>query len=187
MQRYREAILYIVLLVVALIFTMSQLKPAIVNTFNTNKELSTKKSESEDLERRIEAIKAADIKKNTRATLLSKKIYKPSESGLDPESSFSILFDDVIEMAKFNNIKVYAIEYTYNPESDDFVKGAASKYNVCQLSMQVISDYADLESFLKELYKYPYLLNISKIEMMPYAKNKKILLTNLQLKLYSEK
>lgn len=89
-------------------------------------------------------------------------------------------------MAKYNGLKIYAIQYTYNPPDDEFVKGATGKYNVCQLDMEVIVDYQDLESFLKDIYKYPYLINIDMIELTPYPKNKKILLTNLQIKLYSQ-
>ena len=78
-------------------------------------------------------------------------------------------------------------EGVYNPPEDEFIKSAADKFNVCSLNMQIIADYSDLESFLKELYKYPYLININKIELTPYPKNKKILMSILQLKLYSSK
>ena len=117
----------------------------------------------------------------------NKKIYKPEEPGMDSESSFTILFDDIIEMAKYNGIKIYSIEYIYDPATDEVVKGSPDKYNVCQLNMQMIADYPDMESFFKELYKYPYLVNLEKVEITSYEKNKKLLLVNLQLKLYSSK
>lgn len=187
MQKYKEAILYIVFIVIGFVYAIVRVKPMIVNLYTIETDLKTKTTESADLDRTLEALKATEMQKNIEISVQTKKIYQPPEAGLDAESSFTVLFDDIIEMTKYNGIKIYSIQYLYNPESDEFVKGAVGKYNVCQLDMQVISDYADLESLLKELYKYPYLININKIELTPYAKNKKILLTNLQLKLYSKK
>lgn len=186
MQRYREAILYILLVVVGLVFSIFKLKPAVVDTYHTVSDISTKTAQSADLDRQLEQLKANEAQKMSLAGQ-PKNIYKPSEAGLDAEASFTVIFDDIIEMAKYNGIKIYSIQYNYNPAEDEVVKGAGTQYNVCQLDMQLISDYPDLESFLKELYKYPYLVNINKIELAPYQKNKKILLTNLQLKLYSSK
>ena len=37
------------------------------------------------------------------------------------------------------------------------------------------------------MYKHEHFLEISKVEILPYEKNKRILLINLQLKLYAQK
>lgn len=184
MQRYKEAILYTIFIIIAFVYSLVRIRPEIVNIIGIEKDIYSKTGESADLDRKLDSLKASEMEKITSSKQL-KSIYKPAEAGLDAEDSFTIIFDDLIEMAKYNGIKIYSIEYVYNPPEDEFVKGAPTKYNVCQLSMQVIADYSDLESFLKEIYKYPYLININKIELVPYAKNKKILMTNLQLKLYS--
>lgn len=186
MQKYKEAILYIIFIVIAIVFVVSKIQPKLVELINVEKDLHAKNIEISDLDRKVETLKASELKKDMQIQSLNKKIYKPGETGVDAEASFTIPFDDVIEMAKYNNIKIYSIGYVYNPASDEFVKGAPGKYNVCELTMQLIADYADLGSFLKELYKYPYLINMEKLEIIPYQKNKKILLINLQLKLYSE-
>lgn len=164
-----------------------KLQPKVVELINVEDSIKSKTVELADLTREVEALKTAEVAKEAQAAKQPKKIYKSDEAGLDTESSFTVPFDDVIEMAKYNGVKIYSIEYVYNPETDEFVKGAGGVYNVCQLNMQVIADYVDLESFLKALYKYPYLITFDKIELIPYQKNKKILLTNLQLKLYSQK
>lgn len=186
MHKYKEAILYILLLIVVLVLIISKLKPVIVDTYNTVNDLNSKTAQSADLDRQLEQLKANEAQKMSLAGQ-AKNIYKPAEAGLDAESSFTVLFDDIIDMAKYNGIKIFSIQYTYNPTEDEVVKGAGTQYNVCQLDMDIISDYPDLESFLKEIYKYPYLININRFEMAPYEKNKKILLTKLQLKLYSSK
>lgn len=187
MQRYKEAILFIVFMVIAIIYAVFKMQPKIAELIQIENDIKAKTVEVADLDRKVETLKAASIEKEAQTAGQNKKIYKSAESGLDAESSFTVLFDDIIEMTKYNAVKVYSIEYIYNPESDEFVKGAPDRYNVCQLNMQMIADYVDFESFLKELYKYPYLVNIDKLELTPYQKNKKILLINLQLKLYSEK
>lgn len=186
MQKYKEAILYIVFILIGFIYLIVQVRPQIVTLFKTENDIKAKTVESADLARKLETLKASEMEKETLSGG-TKHIYKPEEAGLDAESSFTVTFDDIIEMAKYNGIKIYSVEYLYNPTDDEFVKGAPDKYNVCQLNMQIISDYLDLESFLKDIYKYPYLVNVSKLELSPYPKNKKILVSNLQLKLYSSK
>lgn len=187
MYKYKEAILYIGFMIFAIVFVVVKMQPKVVELINVEKDLRTQTAESQDLDRKLETLKSAEMKKQMQVDKQNKKIYKPGEAGLDAESSFTVIFDDIIEMAKYNSVKVYSIEYVYNPETDEFVKGDPSKYNVCQVDMKLIADYVDMESFFRELYKYPYLVNIDKIELVPYQKNKRILLSNVQLKLYSQK
>lgn len=187
MQKYKESILYILFVVIAIIFVIYRLQPNVVAIFDVESQLKAKNVESSDLDRKLETIKAANVEKELKTAGKNKKIYKAEGAGLDNESAFTVLFDDIVEMAKYNGVKIYSIEYVYDPQTDEIVKGAAGKYNVCQLNMQMIADYLDLEGFFKELYKYPYLLNVDKMEITSYEKNKKILLVNLQLKLYLTK
>lgn len=186
MKKYREAILYGIFIILGVIYAITRVQPEIVHIFNIEKDINEKTIQCADLEKKLEILKKTEMEKMTLSNQ-AKNIYKPDIPGLDAESSFAVLLDDIIEMARYNGIKLYSIEYIYNPQEDGFVKGASDKYNVCQLNMQIITDYEDLESFLKELYKYPYLLNVSKLELTPYPKNKKILMSVLQIKLYSAK
>lgn len=186
MLKYKNIILYLLCIVIGFVYAISRLKPEALELYHTEKDIRAKTAELSDLEKKLENLKATALQAQTTSTQ-TKNIYKPSESSLDAESSFTIPFNDVVEMAKYNGIKIYSIEYVYNPADDEFVKGAGSTYNVCQLKMEVISDYTDLESFIRELYKYPYLVNIEKVELTPYLKNKKMIVSNLQVKLYSSK
>lgn len=187
MQKYKDSILYIVFIIISIIFVGVKIQPKAVEFFDVKTQLKAKSLELSDLDRKLESLKAANMEKDLNVAKKNKKIYKPEGGGMDMESSFTVLFDDVIEMAKYNGIKIYSIEYIYNPTTDEVVKGAPDKYNVCQLNMQMISDYIDLESFFKELYKYPYLVSLDNIEISSYEKNKKLLVTKLHLKLYSAK
>ena len=78
-------------------------------------------------------------------------------------------------MAKSNNIKTYSIQYEYNPADDAFV-AAQKGYSVCLLKMKIIGSYRDFENFLTDLYKYPYLVSISSYDIVPYYKNKNVLI-----------
>lgn len=187
MQKYKDSILYIVFIIIAIIFVWVKTQPKAVELFDVENQIKTKSVELADLDRKVETLKAAAVEEAVTNVGAAKKVYQAEEAGLDTESSFAVLFDDVIDMAKYNGIKIYSIEYVYDPPTDEVVKAATDKYSVCQLNMQIISDYLDLESFFKELYKYPYLVNIDKVEVTSYQKNKKMLLTNLQLKLYLAK
>lgn len=141
--------------------------------------------ERDDLIQKLESHKQAEEQKAKTQVNLIKQIYKPANGSSDAESACAEMFDMVIEYARYNGIKTRSIEYVYNPPEDPFVKGASAKYNVCQLNLQMVGEYGDFENFLKELYKYPYLIGFSKIEIKPYDKNKKILVINLELRLYS--
>ena len=187
MQKYKDSIIYIIFIIIAIIFVVVKMQPKIVELYDTETQLSAKRLELSDIDRKLETLKAESAEKDVQTAGKNKKVYKSEEPGLDVESSFIVLFDDLIEMAKYNGIKIYSLEYVYNPVTDDFVKSAPDKYNVCQLNMQMISDYLDLENFFKEVYKYPYLVNLEKVEITSYPQDKKLLLVNLQLKLYSAK
>ncbi len=184
MKKYKESILYIVFIIVIFIFTIIKTAPQLGNIIKIEKELGEKKTQSADLEKRLEDLKRAEMEKLT-ITGPTKKIFKPETSG-DTEANFSLMFDDIIDIAKYNSVKIYSVKYTYNPPEDEFIKSNTGKYNVCQLNMEIIVDYQNLETFIKDLLKYPYLINIDQLELTPYPKNKRILLVNFQLKLYSQ-
>ncbi len=184
MKKYREAILYTILIALIFITAIRKTYPEIVNIIHIEKSKSEKFSQAADLERKLNTFKIAEQEKKNLIGQV-KKIYKPEVPDLDVESSFTTVFDDIIEMAKYNGIKIYSVEYIYNPPEDEVVKGSTGKYNVCKVNMEIIADYSDLENFLREIYKYPYLINLDKLQILPYQKNKKILLTTLEIKLYS--
>ena len=53
--------------------------------------------------------------------------------------------------------------------------------------MEMIANYTNFKNFMKELYKHDHYLDIAKVEIIPYKKNKNILLINFQLKLYAQR
>ena len=53
--------------------------------------------------------------------------------------------------------------------------------------MEMIGNYASYDNFLKEMYKHKHFLDIQSVEIVPYRKNKKVLLINFKVKLYAKK
>ena len=114
-----------------------------------------------------------------------KKIFSPIEADLGNDTLFFTMYNDVIEMLHANSVKIKNISYKYNPEGDSFVGAGADKYFVCDVTMEVVSNYVNLGKFIEDVYKYPYYIRINKVNVKPYVRDKKILITDLGLRLYA--
>lgn len=115
-----------------------------------------------------------------------KRIYSPLESDdLGSDALFFTLYSDVIEMIHSNSIKIRSIDYIYNPESDNFVVYGKDAYFVCDVNMELVSNYKALGQLIEDLYKYPYYLKINSVKVNPYELDKKILITDMSLRLYA--
>lgn len=188
MEKYKEIILYSILIVLSAIFLFQKIQPAFLSSIDLFGKIKTNKELLAQNQSQLQIAKAKEERKK-RLNLSEesfKKIYSPTET-VDAETSFSVLFDDIMDMVKANQIKLHSIRYIYNPAEDSFVKEAPDRYLVCTLVMRIVTNYTDLENLLQDIQKYAYLVNISSIEVYPYEKNKRILLVNLKLTLYSEK
>lgn len=149
------------------------LKTQVTDKTNTLNEMQKKLDDALEKEREIEQG--------------AKPFYKPIEAGLDTEAVIAGEFAEILELIRANKIKVRTIKYDYNPADDEFVKNGPEKYNCARLNMEMITSYSDFDNFLKELYKHKHFLDIQSFEIVPYKKNRKILLINFKLKLYSRK
>ena len=88
-------------------------------------------------------------------------------------------------MLHANNVKIKSIDYTYNPSSDSFVQFGKDVYFVCDVNMQIVSNYVNLGKFIQDIYQYPYYIRINNIDVKPYQKDKKILISDISLRLYA--
>ena len=172
-------------------FLVSKLVPIVTEYVKTATEHSTSIKTLEEKKRTLEDMKknmAESEKKaqNDKKTLL-KSFYKPIEKGLDAETVIANEFSEILELLRVNSIKMKSIKYDYNPADDNFVRNVSSEYQVARLNAEMIATYKNFEGFLKELYKHEHFLDISNIEIVPYQKDKKILIIKFQLKLYAQK
>ncbi len=157
------------------------------NTWQSLKEQITTVSQELEQQKNLQRTVQMKIKKLKESVMNSqKKIYTPVEDfGNDKNDTlFFTLYNDVIEMVKANSIKIKSIDYKYNPAGDLFVDQGTT-YFVCDVNMEIVSNYVNLGKLIQDLYQYPYYIKINKIEVIPYPKDKKILLSTISLRLYA--
>ncbi len=144
---------------------------------NVDQNLSAKKAAQLNIQKKLKRLKESVITSQ-------KKIYTPIEDKLGNDTLFFTLYNDVVEMVHSNTIKIKSIDYQYNPEGDLFVEQGAA-YFVCDVNMEVVSNYTNLGKLIQDIYQYPYYIKINQIEVYPYPKDKRILLSKISLRLYA--
>lgn len=152
--------------------------------------ITAKEGELSEAQKKLEEVIAKekkDAEELAKTASRSKPFYRPPAVGMNTESVIAGEFTEILELIRVNKIKVRSIKYEYNPKNDAFVKGAGDRYEAARLNMEMIANYTDYNNFLKELYKHDHFLDIQSVEIVPYRKNKEILLINFKLKLYSQK
>ncbi len=188
-KKYKDVILYLSLVLIMVFLIYKQLQPKFLHTFELFNQVKTQTEVKSSIEDQLRLAKEKDErqKKLNLQDDFTKKIYTSTGIVTDTESTFAVLLDDLIEIARKNHIKTHSIQSTLNPSEDVFVKGDSSKYSVNRLDMKIVSNYTDFENFISDLFSYHYIINLNNIEIYPYQKNKKILLINLSITMYSYK
>ena len=184
-KRYYGVILFIVVTIASLFLAYKTIQPMFVksdkltNQITKSKtELKTKKAELERVKEKIKRIKDSIAGSQ-------KKIYSPVESDLGEDSLFFTLYNDVIEMVNSNSVRIKSIKYEHNPEGDEFVKFDKDVYFVSDVEMELVSNYVNLGKLIEQIFQYPYYIRINEVDVKPYSKDKKILITKLNLRLYA--
>ncbi len=179
------AILVLAVIIAVAVIVMN-IVPTVQNIMKLNEDyaaqtivLSEKQKELEDLQ--------LTIKKQEDLSDIEKQFFVSAEAGLDTEGVIAGEFSEILDLIRSNTIKMRSINYTYDPSDDNFVKGAPQKFNVAQLDMEMIANYKTFENFLRDLYKHEHFLDIAKVEVTPYEKDKSVLLINFTIKLYAQK
>lgn len=188
-QKFKIAIaIFVISLVVAVILVVNTV-PKIQKVSEIQKEYKSQSSALVDAERKLEDLKksAETKKKEQESNALLKAFFKPINMGLDTESAISEEFGEILQILRENKIKARSIKYDYDPQDDNFVKNVPANYQVCRVTAELVADYASFEKFLRELYRHEHFLEISNVEVVPYQKNKKILLVKCSFKLYAQR
>ena len=184
-KKYLGVVIFCVVIVLLVVVAYKITLPKYQEMISYSSKVEAKQQEVDKLreslhivERKIKQIKDSIISSQ-------KKIYSPIESDLGDETLFFTLYNDVIEMLHANSIKIRAIDYQYNPSTDAFVKFGKDVYFVCDVNMELVSNYVNLGKLIQDIYQYPYYIRINEIDVKPYSKDKKILLSKLSLRLYA--
>lgn len=169
------------------VFLISKTVPEIQKISNVQEEYKTQTEALADAERKLQGLKTSTAEKKAEEENIVKAFFKPINGGNDTESAIADEFGEILQLIRANKIKTRSIKYDYDPQDDNFVKNVGNKYHVCRVTADMIANYSDFEKFFRELYKHEHFLEVSKIEVVPYQKNKRILLINAQIKLYAQR
>ena len=186
-KKFKIALGIIFISVALFAFLVSKIVPIVQNIINIQEQNKTQSASLVDAERKLENLRAEAEKRKLESENLPKAFFKPITEGLDTEAVISDEFGEILQLIRENKIKTRSVNYDYDPQDDNFVKNVSYKYHVCRVTAEMIANYSNFENFLRDLYKHEHFLEISKIEIVPYEKNKRILLINLQFKLYAQK
>lgn len=187
LKKFQIAVAILAAALVLCIFLIVKTVPEAQKIMQLQTDYKTQSASLADSERKLQDLKDAEARKDAESQNLSKMFFKPINDGLDTEAAIADEFAEILQLIRENKIKTRSIKYDYDPQDDNFVKNAANRYHVCRVSAEMIASYANFANFLRELYKHEHFLEISKIEIAPYEKNKRILLVSLQIKLYAAK
>lgn len=184
-KRFYGLTAFFIAFVVLIVIVINIIMPKVNNLNDLKNEVTNKKNELSDLKNKADIVQKK-IKRIKNSIMNSqKKIYSPIESDLGNDTLFFTLYNDIIEMLHANSVKIKTINYTYNPETDAFVKFGRDVYFVCDVDMELVSNYVNLGKLIQDLYQYPYYIKINNLEVLPYPKDKKILVSKLSLRLYA--
>ena len=186
-RKFKSIILILVLTLVVFGYIISRTVPVVTDIFKISKEYKTAVTSLADKERTLKNLKEKTAKAEAENQNAVKAFYKPIEQGMDTESVIANEFAEILALIRGNSIKTRSIKYEYDPKDDNFVKNVPDKYHVAKLDIEMIGTYKDFEGFLKELYKHEHFLDMASVEIIPYEKDRKILIIKFQLKLYAQK
>lgn len=164
----------------------TQIVPVVQSIMNLNETYASQTLVLAEKQKELQELELT-VKKQEDLSDIEKELFVPEEAGLNTEGVIAGEFSEILELIRANTIKMRSINYTYDPSDDTFVKGAPQKFNVAQLDMEMIASYKTFENFLKDLYKHEHFLDIAKVEVNPYEKDKSVLLINFTIKLYAKK
>ena len=186
-KKFQLAIIIIVVTVVAVIAMIVKTVPEVQKIIQIQEDQKTQSSALADAERKLADLKSEALKQEAEDANVAKLFFKPITEGLDSEAAISDEFTEILQIMRDNRIKVRSVNYEYDPKDDNFVKFIPFKYHVCRISAEMIANYSSLANFLREVYKHEHFLDLERIEIVPYNKNKRILLVNVVIKLYPQK
>lgn len=187
---FKIALAIVVVAILASVFLLTKIVPESIAYFGnhtkyaeTDNKLAAKKAE-------LETAKKNKAKQDARnAEGIEIKAFYKNVNGIGNSTSDILAgeIQEINDLIKFYGIKIYKVNYTYDPADDPFFKEKKDVYSVCKMNVELFATYMKFQSFLKDLYKHEHFLNIQAIEVNPYKKDKSILSIKMDLNLYAEK
>ena len=186
-KKFQVAIMTFVAAILTIAFLIYKTVPVVQKIIDIQEQQKTQSASLADAERKLADLRADAERRKVESENLPKLFFKPVNMGLDTEAAIAEEFAEILQLIRENKIKTRSIVYEYDPKDDNFVKNVPEKYQVCRITAEMKANYSNFENFLRDLYKHEHYLEIAKIEILPYEKNKRILLINMQIKLYAQR
>ena len=184
--KFREAILYVIIIILAFTWLIMQIIPQVTELIKTEQKIQKREIELQTVQAKLNKLRE-EMKSNQKdKEERIKNIYKSEIKFDSQDSEYLVMIDDIVDIIKNNNLKIYALDYNYNVVADEIVAQSLGKYLGCQLTLSLIGNYNQLKDFIIDMIKYPYLVKINSLEIEPYAKDKKLLLSYLKITIYTE-
>ena len=179
--------LYIILILIVVFAGIYYTLPELKKIIPSRSIVVEKQANVDQLQMQVDEFKKRNQMLQERGRHLDRQVYKPEYNTTSPIVALSSVMEDITKFLEFNNLRIISINYTENPSDDILVQNDPIKYNVCSVDLSLVGTYNNLQGFLKDIFKYPYLLNIVKLEVTPYYANKTLLIINIKINLYSSK
>lgn len=186
-KKFKIALIIIIAALAVDIFLLKFIVPEFKKISENQSKYKEMTKKLNDSEKELKDLKETLDKEKIEDEQAIKAFFKPVNLSTDNDSAISEEFAEILQLLRENKIKTRTLKFVPDPPDDNFVKHVGNKYYVSKVTADIIATYSELENFLRDLYKHEHFLEISQIEIKPYDKNKRILLVNLQIKLYSQK
>jgi len=187
LKKFKIAIFIVVVAIAAVVLLIKQTIPEFQKIKNLQDTYKTQTDALADTERKLTDLNETVEKERAEDKKIIKAFFKPTDTNVDTETAITEEFNEILQILRENKIKTRSLRFDPDPSDDTFVQHASERYFVSRMDAEMIATYSDFESFLRDLYKHEHFLDISKIKIVPYQKNKRILLIDIQIKLYAEK
>lgn len=190
LDMFKIAIAIVVVAILTSVFLLIKIVPDSITYFGNKTKLSETETKLSAKRAELETVKRNKEKKEAMAQegIEIKSFFRDIKSS--GNSTADILAGEIQEindLVKFYGIKMYKVNYNYDPAEDVFFKEKKDVYSVCNMNMELFASYMKFQSFLKDLYKHEHFLDIKAIEVSPYKKDKSILNIKMDVSLYAEK
>ena len=149
-----QKLMYIFIILFCLAIGLYLIIPKVNESYTTYKQIQEKQVKVQKTQTQIDELRAQKLAYEKQEKSATKPVYKTDVASLDPMASFGIMFEDVIQAAKYNGLKLRSIEYAQNPPDDIVSQNVQSDFNVCAVKMQLIGSYAQFRSYFDDIANY---------------------------------
>ena len=187
---FKIALIIIGATIVLALLSLAKIIPDAISYTDNQKSCVEKQNQLSNVESELQNAKnkKAEQEELDANGIESRAFYKDIQNtGNSPADILAGEVQEINDLLEYYNIKLYRINYSYDPEDDEFIKAQKDSYSVCKMDMELFSSYMKFQSFLKDLYKHEHFIDVQSIEISPYKKDRSILNIKMTLGLYADK